>query len=155
MTDFWSSRSPRERALLALAGILTSVLLASLLVIRPALTARAAAEAKLDTSVRSLDAVIANAPQGAYTGTVSPATVETLRTGLVDLAARAGLAVSRLQAGDEGQVVVQFDAASPTLVFGWLERVEKQFGAAPTEVTLTGDREGNVRASFEFAGRAP
>ncbi len=156
MNAFWNTRTGREKLLLGVSALLTILLLVSLLMVRPALVARTEAGNNLAVATRTLDAVTASvsASSPGIAGQSGSASAEMLRTGLVDLAARGGLAVSRLQAGDQGQVVVQFDAASPALIFAWLDRVEQQYGAKPFEATLSGESGGMVRASFEFRGGA-
>ena len=47
MTEFWSTRSVRERLLILLAGLLAAALLTNLLVVRPLVTAKSDAAASL------------------------------------------------------------------------------------------------------------
>jgi general secretion pathway protein M len=156
MTEYWASRSLRERSLILLAGALIAVLLLNLLMIRPLLAAKAEAVTSVALASRTLDAVSAarpgsNSGAGQVTLTVAG---EDLRSRLVDLAAQRGLAVSRLQSNERGAIIIQFDQASAQVLFAWLESAERQLGATPAEASVFAEASGAVRASFEFRGGA-
>ena len=61
-------------------------------------------------------------------------------------------AVSRLQAAEDGRLILQFEQTVPTLVYTWLADAEKRFGVTPERVSMFAEADGTVRASFEFAG---
>lgn len=154
MTEYWTSRSPRERMLILLAGVLVAALLLNLVLIRPLRLAKAEAVASVALASRTLDVVSAARPAsssgaGQMTLTV---TGEELRSRLVDLASQRGLAVSRLQSNERGAIIIQFDQASAQILFAWLEAAEGQLGAAPAEASVIAEASGAVRASFEFRG---
>ena len=156
MMDFWSSRSARERLLILLAGGLVAILLLNLLLVRPLRMARQEAVASLAVAARTLDAVTAARPAGSGVTATSavPVAGEDLRARLVDLAAERGLAVSRLQTSERGDIIIQFDQAAAPLLFTWLEAAERQLGVEPARASVFSERSGTVRASFEFRGGA-
>lgn len=154
MTEYWTTRSARERALILVAGGLVAVLLLNLLVVSPLRTAKAEAEAAVSIAARTLDAVSAAAPaarQADGTGNVT-VTGANLRGQLVELARQRGLAVSRLQSSEKGAIIIQFDQATTPLLFAWLETAERQTGARPAQAAVFAEASGGVRASFEFQG---
>ncbi|MEZ6000851.1 type II secretion system protein GspM [Hyphomonas sp.] len=156
MTEYWSTRSARERLLILVAGLLIAVLLSNLLIVRPLLAAKESASASLEVASRTLDAVsgsrsVANA--GTASGPSSLA-VQDLRSRLVELAARRGISVSRLQSNERGAIIIQFDQVSVQPLFAWLEAAERELGAEPAQASVFADAGGTVRASFEFRGGA-
>jgi general secretion pathway protein M len=154
MTEFWSTRSLRERLLILFAGLLVAVLFTNLLVVRPLRAAKESAEASLAVASRTLDAVSA-ARQASATGpapTVPGVAGEDLRSSLVGLAAQRGISVSRLQSNERGAIIIQFDQVAAQPLFAWLEAAERQLGAQPAQASLFADTGGTVRASFEFRG---
>ena len=156
MMEFWTTRTLRERALILLAAGLAVALLLNVLVIGPLRSARAEATTSLAVAARTLDAVSAVRPSG-HAGDVRAAEAlagEDIRARLVDLAARRGLAVSRLQSNEKGAIIIQFDQAAAPALFGWLETAERELGATPSQASVFAEASGTVRGSFEFRGGA-
>ena len=147
MTEFWSTRSVRERLLILLAGLLAAALLTNLLVVRPLVTAKSDAAASLAVASRTLDVVSAARPvsNARQTPGASGVAGEDLRSRLVGLAAQRGISVSRLQSNERGAIIIQF---------AWLEAAERELGAEPAQASIFSDAAGTVRASFEFRGGA-
>lgn len=156
MTEFWSTRSVRERLLILLAGLLAAALLTNLLVVRPLLTAKSDAAASLAVASRTLDVVSAARPVSNARQTPGASSVagEDLRSRLVGLAAQRGISVSRLQSNERGAIIIQFDQVSVQSLFAWLEAAERELGAEPAQASIFSDAAGTVRASFEFRGGA-
>ena len=155
MMDLWLGRSMRERILILCAVALVAALSLNIFMVRPLRAAKAEAEISLAVAARTLDAVSAARPaeQVSLQGQAGPAVAgEDLRARLVDLASQAGLSVSRLQAGDKGRIVIQFDRAAAPALFAWLESAERQLGATPAQASVFAETSGTVRASFEFRG---
>lgn len=156
MTEFWSTRSVRERLLILVAGLLVTVLLTNLLVVRPLRAAKESAEASLAVASRTLDAVLASGqtPSAGKATGVSGVAGADLRSRLVELAAQRGISVSRLQSNERGAIIIQFDQVSVQPLFAWLEAAERELGAEPAQASVFADAGGTVRASFEFRGGA-
>lgn len=156
MTEFWSTRSVRERLLILLAGLLAAALLTNLLVVRPLLTAKSDAAASLAVASRTLDVVSAARPvsNARQTPGASGVAGEDLRSRLVGLAAQRGISVSRLQSNERGAIIIQFDQVSVQSLFAWLEAAERELGAEPAQASIFSDAAGTVRAIFEFRGGA-
>ena len=155
MIALWEARSPRERLLLLDALVLAISLIANLLVVSPLRQARADAFANLSVSSRTLDALSVALPdvsseEGSRAAAVLPA--EQLRSRLVDIATEKGISVSRLQTGQDGEIVIHFDSATAPLIFSWLSQAENETGAKPQHVSIFSGQDGAVRASFEFRG---
>lgn len=155
MMDYWTTRSVRERLLILLAGFLVAALLLNVLVIRPLRAAKEEAATSLAVASRTLDAVSAARPAGqSAAASVGAVSGGDLRARLVDLATQRGLAVSRLQTGEQGAIVIQFDQAGTQVLFAWLDAAEQQLGARPARASVFAEASGTVRASFEFRGGA-
>jgi general secretion pathway protein M len=155
MSALWQGLSPRERALImAAAGALALMLLT--LVLAPRLKAgRAEAKAELQQAVMLNEWVSAQTAQPGRVPAATNVPIEDVRTRLLDAAARRGLAVSRLQATEEANLVFQFEAAPSQTLFGWLAEAEDGLGLAPLRATIDAEDDGRVRASVTFAGTAP
>lgn len=153
MSEFWTSRTPRERLLIGAAVFLAGLLLTQFGIVSPLRAANADARLGLEAASRQLDVVSTEVTRnGPAVYTATKASDQDLRTGLLTIATARGLAVSRLQASDDGRLILQFDSASPTLIYAWLADTEQAYGAAPDRATLFAEDGGVVRASFEFAG---
>lgn len=155
MMEFWNTRSMRERLLILLAGGLVAILLLNILVVRPLRAAQEEAAASVAVAARTLDAVAASRPAEAFGAVSAPGASlsgEQLRSRLADLASQRGLSVSRLQTGEQGSIVIQFDQATAPLLFAWLEVAEREYGAQPVRASVFAESSGSVRASFEFRG---
>jgi len=155
MMQYWTERSDREKALLALAGALVIVALAQFGIVRPLTAARAEASLALEAASRQLDVVSAELAARTTQGGAPGAAVsssQNVRADLLQLANARGLSVSRLQTTDEGRLILQFEQAAPTLVYAWLADADTSFGIVPERVTLFAETGGYVRASFEFNG---
>ena len=155
MIGFWNSRSLREQALIGIAGLLVTIALLQFVVVRPLMSAKAESRLALESASRQLEVISAelatqsqsvNAPGGPR------ATSQNLRSDLLQLANARGLSVSRLQAADDGRLILQFERTAPTLVYAWLSDADQRFGAVPERVTMFAEDAGYVRASFEFSG---
>ena len=156
MTEFWSTRSVRERLLILFAGLLVAVLLTNLLIVRPLQAAKESASASLAVASRTLDAVSASRTSenaGPASG-ASGIAAQDLRSRLVELAANRGISVSRLQSNERGAIIIQFDQVSVQPLFAWLEAAERELGAEPAQASVFADTGGTVRASFEFQAGA-
>lgn len=157
MKTFWNSRAPRERILLLAAGILLGLIIIQFLVIAPLRSANTTARTNLETASRQLDTMSSqlavHAPQLAEQKSAN-GSAQDLRTSLLQLAKAQGLAVSRLQSGEDGRLILHFDAVAPTLIYAWLAEVEQSYGAVPDRASLFAEEDGRVRASFEFTGAA-
>ena len=152
MREIWFDRTPREQALISCAGFVAALLLLNIFLVRPMIAAKASASDALLRETRTLDLVVRATKQANVAGQVS-STVHAepaLRSGLIDLAQARGLSVSRLQSGKDGEISVEFDAASPQLIFSWLSDVESQFGALPLRASIFADTGDSVRASIQF-----
>ena len=152
---YWTSRPVREKALIGVAILLAGLTLLQFAFVRPLMAARANASLALETASRQLDVVTAELMAGPHVsaGTgLAQAGSGNLRSDLLQLANGRGLAVSRLQAAEDGRLILQFEQTVPTLVYTWLADAEKRFGVTPERVSMFAEADGTVRASFEFSG---
>ena len=155
MMALWTSRTDRERGLVALAVCVLVVAILQFGVLRPLLSAKANARMTLEAASRQLDVVSAEAIAGAAQASAArpaPVPAEALRSSLLQLATARGVSVSRLQTAEDGRLILQFERAAPGLVYAWLADVDQAHGLAPQRASLFAEGDGLVRASFEFAG---
>ncbi|MAN46207.1 MAG: type II secretion system protein M [Alphaproteobacteria bacterium] len=156
MSELWTERTDRERALILSAVVLLGLMIFQLVFISPLHASHAQAKADLEVASRQLDVVNAELAstwmQEPASGASAIVGGEQLRKGLLQLANTRGLKVSRLQTGENGRLTLQFESAPPTLVYAWLAEAGKAYGAEPERASLFADEAGTVRASFEFSG---
>ncbi|KCZ94299.1 type II secretion system protein GspM [Hyphomonas johnsonii] len=153
MIAWWEKLSERERLLVAAAAGLLGIILMLQLVLMPLLASRSAARLKADQAARTLDLMtsrgFANTEAGA--GPIGqPLDTDARRRAVLDSAARRGLAIARVQVGEDGTVTVQVDDSSPDIIFAWLLDVKRNAGLEASKVAMNETGAGQVRSSFEF-----
>jgi len=152
MMAWWNDREPRERLLLAIAGGLLAFAIVLQFVLMPAVRSKTAQKARSVTAAQTLDLVVADAAarDERVAGGDMVASLDDLRAGIVDLANRRGLSVSRVQGGEAGSVTIAMDSASPELIMAWIADIEATYRARPSRVSLSNDGAGGVRSSVSF-----
>lgn len=156
MMPFWTSRSPRERLLIFAAAAIFGLLLLSTSVVRPLRAAHLEAKTKLLEASSTLELVDQAALSVRAEAKARPRSTDAeFRTGLVELARRRGIEISRLQTREDGNIVLQIEAAPAPLIFAWLVETEQRFNAKPVRANMSEDGAGTVRASVEFESGQP
>ena len=156
MMQFWTSRTPRERLLIIAAAAIVGLLLLSTSVVRPLRAAHLEVKTKLLETSSTLELVDQAALSVRAEAKARPRSTDAeLRTGLVELARRRGIEISRLQTREDGNIVLQIEAAPAPLIFAWLMETEQRFNAKPVRANMSEDGAGTVRASVEFESGQP
>jgi type II secretory pathway component PulM len=152
MMSWWSARAPREKLLLALAGLLAAAALLIQGVLVPSFDARDAARQRSEEAARTLVRLDRLQQSGAaYAPATSPLAP-------ADAAARAAQAAGELgltlRPGTD-PLRFAFDPAEPTVVFSWIDRVEAESGLSLQSAELASAGAGQVAATLVFAGDPP
>nr|WP_070959621.1 type II secretion system protein GspM [Hyphomonas sp. Mor2] len=158
MKAWWKNMAPRERALIAIAGVLTAIVVAWQLVLVPSLQARAEAEVRLSESDRSLARIQERYGMQRALGAAAPTnaratsgSLEDFKAAITGAASDAGLAIARLQGNDSTSVRLIFEDVDPRLVFIWLESVQANQSGQVTRFNMEQAGGGNVRVSVDLA----
>ncbi|MEL6829859.1 MAG: type II secretion system protein GspM [Pseudomonadota bacterium] len=156
MRSWWLGMAPRERILVSVAGLLTSLVVLVQFIVIPMLDHRDALRADLETSTLRLERIErayqrdrATGFRNAASASVIAAQGEDLKAQITQSAREKGLAISRLQ-GTGGEVGLLIEQADPRLVFFWLEDVENRLGAQITSLTMEQSRGELVRVNVEL-----
>lgn len=158
MMDWWTSREPRERALLATAGVLTALVLAYFGFWRPLAQAHKSADqalisARADASIvqRGIETLGAGSQQSS-----GPAPdVDAFRARLARSAREAGLSIARVQNGADGTIQIRLDDTDPPRLFAWLTTMEDEPGGNILAATLNTRNDERIEAVIELRGGRP
>lgn len=148
---WWDGSSTREQVMLAVAGALSVMLLISLLIIQPLLSAHDRARDGYAASMRLYRAVEADADALNSLAAAAPAStapVQSLRAVAGSMALRHGIALARMVPGEDGRLTVNIDRAETAAVLAWLVDLDQRFGIRAQASTLDRDADGFVSASF-------
>ncbi len=157
MTNWWKSMAPRERLLIAIAGILTCVVVGWQFVLVPSMAARAEAEARLNEADRTLARIQERYGMQRALGAAAPtnarptsASIEDFKAAVTGTAGNVGLAIARLQGNDSNSVRLVFEDVDPRLIFVWLESVQANHAGQVTRFNMEQAGGGLVRASVDL-----
>lgn len=156
MTGWFDELAPREKLLLAVAGLLTVAVIGWLAVARPILTANAEAHTRQSASARALDVVAAGLPQLSRDAAV-PGQAVTMDSGdmrrqVTAAAQQTGLLLTQLRSEEDGAVSVVLRDVDPRLVFAFLQLLSTRDGITPRTATFSQADGGRVSASFVLVG---
>lgn len=154
MMEWWNAREPREQLLVSIAAGLAIFALILQLLILPVLRSKAVNATTSAEAAQTLDIVSAemSARRSGISADGAGVSGDDLRAGLVSLANRRGLSVSRVQGNEGNGVTLAMDAANPELFFAWLADIEATYNVTPSRLTLADNGAGAVRSSVSFAG---
>lgn len=159
MKTWWTGLAPRERLLIAVAGVLLALVIVWQFIIVPVRRAHSDATAQLQTSNQMLSRLQEEYMQLRAVGgleTVQPerqgVSAEAFKTSVTRAATDKGLSIARLQGGDGSNVGLVFERADPRLVFLWLEEVETRLGGQVIRLTMEQVDAGLVRVSVDIEG---
>lgn len=151
MTQWWTSRAPREQLLLIIAAIVLVGALIAQFVAVPSLRARAAAKEALQqgaSTVARLDHL--QSIDATYQQLEPDAVREPVRSAAERIAGELGLQLETAsRAGAESSF--SFEAAPATSVFHWIERMEIESGRTVRSAEIIANDDGTVKASIELS----
>ncbi len=157
MMAWWNNMVPRERLLIAVAGLLTVVVIGWQFVLVPSMAARAEAEVRLNEADRTLARVQERYGLQRALGAAAPAnarptsaSIEDFKAAVTGAAGSVGLSIARLQGNDTTSVRLIFEDADPRLIFVWLESVQANHSGQVTRFNMEQAGGGLVRASVDL-----
>ena len=157
MKAWWTNLEARERLLIALAGLLTALVVIWQFVFVPSMSALAEARADLEESDRDLsriqEAYMQKRAQGAAAPTnarPTSASIEDFKAAVTGSADDIGLSIARLQGDNETSVRLVFENADPRLVFLWLEEVQAKHSGQVTRFNMEQAGGGQVRVNVDL-----
>lgn len=157
MTAWWNNMAPRERLLIAVAGILTALVIGWQFVLVPSMAARAEAEVRLNEADRTLARIQERYGMQRALGAAAPtnarptsASIEDFKAAVTGAAGNVGLSIARLQGNDSTSVRLIFEDVDPRLIFVWLESVQAQHSGQVTRFNMEQAGGGLVRASVDL-----
>ena len=162
MNAWWNTRSPREKALLGIAGLLLAVAAIWQLVLQPAIHTLDRAKLNHEKGTQTLarlDRIEALIQQGQTLHPVitAPATQDAaaLQAQAAQMARQAELSVETPPASQSSFQVRLTGITSPVF-FQWVEQVETGLGVTVSAATLKQNADGSMDASAEFSlGKRP
>jgi len=158
MIDWWNAREPREKLLLQILGGLTLLAVLVQFIMLPLMGKHSDNRMRNQQAMRVLDTVTSSdsiLSRGVATlATRDQSTsISELRSVALSIAAQRGLAISRIQGGNDDEIIMILDNADPQILYAWLADLQLQHGARPSNVSLAGDASGGVRATISFGRR--
>jgi type II secretory pathway component PulM len=152
MMLWWLERQPRERALLVAGCVLTLGFGFLQFVFLPLLQYTASARDRYDAAIATLADIETGARTLQGARAVAGARGEgAMRTVVAATATELGLAVSRLQPLDAGDLDVWLDGVSSPLLYQWIGRLQDR-GIPVVRATIQKRDEATVSAQITFSG---
>lgn len=157
MMVWWRNLAPRERLLIAVAGLLSVVVIGWQFILVPSMAARAEAEVRLNEADRTLARIQERYGLQRALGAAAPAnarptsaSIEDFKAAVTGAAGIVGLSIARLQGNDSTSVRLIFEDADPRLIFVWLESVQANHSGQVTRFNMEQAGGGLVRASVDL-----
>lgn len=146
--------APREKLLLAIAGILTLIVFGGLFVVQPVLSANSAARLRQSASARALDVVATGLPMlssdTSFPGQRGEGDGADMRRQITTAAQQTGMLLTQLRSEGDGAVSVVLREVDPRQVFAFLQLLATREGIEPRSATFNQTGGGLVSASFVF-----
>jgi general secretion pathway protein M len=136
--QWWNERAPREKAVLALAGLLTALAITFLALIEPAFTGIGRLERALPAQraqAAQLDALLAEVKSLKARPQVASISPTEARAALDKSVAAAGMKVTRTVPLADGDLQLTFSDVPYATWATWLAGVERELGARTISVT--------------------
>lgn len=158
MKTWWETMAPRERLLIAIAGVLSAIVIGWQFVLVPSLTARAEAKVRLHEADRTLAQIQERYGLKRAQGAAAPtnarptsASIDDFKAAITGAAGEIGLAIARLQGDDGNNVRLIFEDVDPRMIFLWLESVQANHSGQVTRFNMEQAGGGLVRVSVDLA----
>lgn len=156
MSEWWRGLEDRERILLAVAGVLTALVVVLQFILMPVFEQQRSMQAELDRAADQLNhierAYLQGRALGAVTATATREMIseDAFKAAITQSASEKGLSITRLQSGAT-TVGVMIEQADPRLVFFWLEDLERRIGAAIVSLSVEQASGERVRVNVELS----
>jgi type II secretory pathway component PulM len=153
MMPWWSERSRRER--IALGSMAALVVLMALFQfgVKPLVSWRESAQADYEAALALLAQIEtgAQAIQAVSAETTGRSTMPA-RTAVAAVASEHGLAITRLQPLENGDLDIGLDDVNSPTLFKWLAALSERHGLMVARASLQRGDNGTVRAQITLAG---
>lgn len=158
MRGWWAGLVDRERVLIAVAALLTGLVVLWQFVFVPTVNGQAEARANLEESDRTLSRIQEDYMRQRARGAAAPTnarptsgSIEDFKAAVTGSASDIGLAIARLQGDNTTSVRLVFENADPRLIFLWLEDVQAKHSGQVTRFTMEQAGGGLVRVNVDLA----
>ena len=158
MSDYWQNLTLRERTLASVAGVLTLLLLGYFAVVRPlalfaqdsewALARALTLHGQIVAAAREVETL--RAQRGSTDGVHDDTSV---RVAVAQQARAHGVAISRLQPGEDGALTVWVESTQSQAFYSWVHSLADEHGIALTKVIVQKSTSlGRLRVQLELVG---
>lgn len=155
MTNYWLELSARERSLISICGATIVLFLIYILIFKPISDAKDAAFNALEIQKQSYKRVVVmatNADPGA-TEVINASEKLPIREAATEASRVLGIAISRIQPGNDGLITFWIDEASTQDMTNWLLLLSNQYRWQATKVSINKNTgSSNLRGQFGFDG---
>lgn len=154
MSAWWTTRTPRERSLIAGAMLLAAAAIAYQFALLPTMSHVTAAKEARERAAQTLQRMERIAGRGvsgqAVIASNRPGNVQELRIAAEAEAREAVLEINEAATTDSGAVRFVLAPAEPQRIFIWIGNVETRLGANVSSATISSTGDGRVNAVIEF-----
>jgi len=151
MMSWWFEREPREQVLLSIMGALLALVIFWFLVLSPVLSAHEQAQSRFDKAQRNHEVVAKALPQLNPGSTVASGPLT--RSQIVEAALQDGIQLARVQPQGQDQITIWIENVDSRSLFGFLNRLITEKGAALNRVTINKTDAGLLTAQFSVSVR--
>lgn len=148
MSEWWNTREPRERLLLAVLGVLVGVFALVFGAVLPVLDARDSSQQALRRAQADYSIVARTLP--ALGAGDTAARTPFSRSAVLDAARAQGLQVTRIEAGGGGELSVWIDDAQTTAVFAMFDQLLRDTTAQLERASVSTDANGRLSVQFSM-----
>ena len=157
--EFWTNLTDREKRLVSFAGALSFFVLLYMGIFRPLVAYHEASELELASAKNTYEAIARGAAVVSALGQENQQTSQNAQQPIrvtVSTAARAtGVAISRLQPGDDGSLTVWVETVAPGDLYGWMNYMAVEGGISPAKVIIQKTAaDGRLRAQLQFGSNS-
>lgn len=160
MKDYWNSLTERERLMVMIGGALAVLVLGYFAVLRPLAGYVSASERDMAAARASYERIASGAAEvtaARERGTSSNqrASSVPLRVAVSRAARDAGVAISRIQPGENGGLTVWVESVPSPVMYRWINQLSNTHGIAPAKVIAQKSAtEGRLRVQLQFEGQS-
>ncbi len=146
MSGWWNNLSVRERALVAVAGVLAAGLVLSLLVIGPLVNWNSAAERKASQARDTYELTAAAAAVSGSASSSAAVNATPLRQAVIATAGNIGIELVRIGSVTDATIEIQTAPTDADTLFGWFDELERRYGIFVTFADMTRGEAGRINA---------
>lgn len=156
MMDYWKSLTDRERLLISVAGGLFIIVVLYLAAFRPLMAFHESSERELLAAQRVHSQIVHGASiLSAYRNTdrssAHIAERRPLRVSVSTAARATGVAISRIQPGEDGSLTVWVESVASNELYRWLNHMADQSTITPAKVLVQKSAAaGRLRVQLQF-----